>query len=191
MRVEGGYINPPGPITTGKQFVNIWIACNNGSDQWPTGTRLVYSNGYRFNGIIEGPIDPIKPNHRLNISVTIVAPSVPGIYKSNWRLCDNNGRYFGDVLCLIIKVIEIGGVSDITNQLSSMTTSHIEPVVDPVDGQLPHMPPEDQLPSYQMAYHDQLPSDQYTQPSPNPSIITHQSNTIDSLRTPNDNSDNI
>ena len=48
--------------------------------------------GYFFDGIIEGPV---KPNERLNVTVTINAPPVPAVYKCDWRLTDTDGRYFG------------------------------------------------------------------------------------------------
>ena len=63
---------------------------------WPMGVRLIYYAGYFFDGIIEGLIDTVKPNERLNVTVTINAPPVPAVYKCDWRLTEiTDGRYFG------------------------------------------------------------------------------------------------
>ena len=73
-----------------------------GLEPWPSGVRLVYQTGYRFEGILEGPIDVLKPQERQNITVALKAPSVSGVYKTQWRLADPSGCFFGGIVTIMI-----------------------------------------------------------------------------------------
>ena len=112
MRVEEGYLEPPGELTTGKKFNMTWVICNTGKliwyfmtssdatpiigpDVWSQGIRLVYYSGYNFEGILEGPVGSLKPGERKIITVCVNAPSEPGIYGTHLRLCTEDGLFFG------------------------------------------------------------------------------------------------
>lgn len=111
MKVEGAFFDPPGPVVTGKQFYYVWTVINSGTlpvirslictllytgtEPWPSGVRLVFANGHHFEGIIEGPLDPLKPLEKRTITVTLKSPPVSGVYRAEWRLADLEGRFFG------------------------------------------------------------------------------------------------
>lgn len=66
-----------------------------GSITWPSGVRLVFTKGHKFEGILEGPLEALKPFETRNITVSLQSPSVSGVYSASWRLCDLEGRFFG------------------------------------------------------------------------------------------------
>ena len=63
--------------------------------QWPEGVELVFCWGHEFEGIDSGPVQLIDPNQFLDITVSLKAPPVPGIYQGHWRLCTREGKFFG------------------------------------------------------------------------------------------------
>lgn len=57
--------------------------------------------GHEFEGIDSGPVQLIDPNQFLDITVSLKAPPVPGIYQGHWRLCTREGKFFGGVWIFI------------------------------------------------------------------------------------------
>ena len=123
MRVEEGYLEPPGELTTGKKFNMTWVICNTGPEVWSQGIRLVYYSGYNFEGILEGPVGSLEPGERKIITVCVTAPSEPGIYGTHLRLCTEDGLFFGDILPIVVKIVPSFGMDYLTEQLSAMTTN--------------------------------------------------------------------
>lgn len=79
-------------------YINVWSLL--GLEPWASGVRLVYQTGYHFEGILEGPVGVLKPQERQNITVALKAPSVSGVYKTQWRLADPSGCFFGGIVTI-------------------------------------------------------------------------------------------
>jgi hypothetical protein len=84
-------------IGAGTTFVKTWQLKNNGSCTWTSGYALVFYNGDAMSGPASAPITngTVPPGSTIDISVTLIAPTIPGTYKGNWRLRNSGGSIFG------------------------------------------------------------------------------------------------
>jgi len=87
----------------GDSFVKIWNFANAGDCDWTQNFHLVHVGGPNFtdSGVLalvdvsNMTEDGIANGGKLEISVSMEAPSAPGRYKSIWMLRDDNGQTFG------------------------------------------------------------------------------------------------
>jgi len=87
-------------------FVKTWRVRNEGLP-WPAGTRLVFIShkGDNLGGPEFVPVEgEIPTGGEVDLSVSLVAPEEPGFYTGFWRLCDANGKKFGQRLWCSINV---------------------------------------------------------------------------------------
>lgn len=49
-------------------------------------------------------LPPAEPGEEVDISIPMTAPDVPGVYWGDWRLRDDKGELFGEVIYVRIKV---------------------------------------------------------------------------------------
>jgi hypothetical protein len=84
-------------IGAGTTFVKTWRLKNNGSCTWTSGYALVFYNGDAMSGPASATITngTVPPGSTIDISVSLIAPTTPGIYKGNWRLRNAGGAIFG------------------------------------------------------------------------------------------------
>jgi hypothetical protein len=84
-------------LAPGESKQKIWQAQNVGKSSFPPGTKLVCLSG-------ENAVDPaslqvaipqVPAGEVFEISVTVVAPKIPGRYVSYFRLVDGEGERFG------------------------------------------------------------------------------------------------
>lgn len=93
--IPDGHIFP-----TGAEFVKSWRLKNDGTEDWMSGTRLVFVGGMRL-GVHEGAPTTCEVGHvpagqEVDVNAgTMKAPDAPGRYISHWRLRDPQGRHFG------------------------------------------------------------------------------------------------
>lgn len=97
--IEGseGDIHAPGAV-----FVKTWRLRNDGQTQWPSGCRIVCTNGDFGGDSVTLPC--LKPGEERDVSVTCRCPDKDGQYYSNWRSVDPMGNRFGHKLCIMIIV---------------------------------------------------------------------------------------
>lgn len=77
------------------KFTKVWRMRNEGTSAWPENTVLAFVGGDQL-GAPEAVIVPaVIPGEEIDISVEMIAPSVPGRYVSYWRLCTPEGSRFG------------------------------------------------------------------------------------------------
>lgn len=87
---DGSFISP------GKAFTKTWRIRNAGSCTWTTDFALVYVSGTAL-GSVQAVRLPhaVAPGKYVDISVTMVAPTSAGAFKSNWMLRSAGGQLFG------------------------------------------------------------------------------------------------
>jgi hypothetical protein len=88
-------------------FVKTWRMKNTGNVAWEDDYKLVFVDGTPMTKKLERPLRNANPGQEVNVSIEFTVPTLPGIYFSDWRLQDDRGNLFGDmVFTRIISVDE-------------------------------------------------------------------------------------
>lgn len=90
--------------------------------QWPPGCFLAYVSGCKMGTQERVPVDSLKPNEQVDVSVSLISPQAPGTYQGQWRMCTNTGQYFGEIVWCIISVSE-HGLLGLTQQMNSINVN--------------------------------------------------------------------
>ena len=103
-------------MTTGQPFRKTWLVENNGRRPWGAGFHLVHVAGAPMTAQTRQPLPATQPGDHVEISLDLTAPDTPGIHFSDWRLQDDTGDFFGDILYTRIiaeaPIVAPQGVSD-------------------------------------------------------------------------------
>jgi hypothetical protein len=91
-------------MTAGQAFVKTWKVKNTGTCAWKTNYTLIHAYGEKLGGLTSALAAEVLPNSEVEISVNLKAPDKPGNYSGYWRLANNNGVPFGQVLTVIISI---------------------------------------------------------------------------------------
>lgn len=130
-------------LPPGERFTKTWRMRNEGQTAWAENTVLAFVGGDQLSAP-ESVLVPIVPaGEEVDISVSMVAPSVPGRYVSYWRLCAPEGVRFGHRVWVDIQVSSDKPVSLFKpeEEVSSPSAPISEP--QPVEPQ--HVSPTEQL----------------------------------------------
>lgn len=100
----------------------IWSLINNGDEPWPLGCYLQFCCGDAMSEYQKIPVPSLAPNQSTQVLIHLVSPTMPGIYKSEWRMVTASGSYFGDIIWVIMTVID-EDTSTLIKQLSDLNTS--------------------------------------------------------------------
>lgn len=80
----------------GSDFTKTWRLENIGTCNWTSGYDLVWVDGERMGAPRSVPLpETVRPGEEVNLSVNMVAPNVPGTYRSHWMLRSVTGEVFG------------------------------------------------------------------------------------------------
>ena len=84
------------PVTAGQLFTKTWRLVNIGTCSWSQNYALVWFSGQNM-GTASGVHleQPVVTGQSVDIAVDMVAPTHPGVYQSNWKLRNANGKLFG------------------------------------------------------------------------------------------------
>jgi hypothetical protein len=88
----------------GQTFVKTWRVQNNGTTSWGSAYTLVHIREDRLGGMERFPLPVAKPSETVNLSITLTAPTQPGVYRSVWRPQNAKGEFFGAVVFALIRV---------------------------------------------------------------------------------------
>jgi hypothetical protein len=91
-------------IQPGQTFLKTWRVQNNGTTTWDTGYRLAYFLDNKMDAPENVEVPRTPSGQEAEISVTLKAPPQRGIYRSTWKLRNQVGQDFGEVLFALIKV---------------------------------------------------------------------------------------
>lgn len=85
-------------LTTGERFTKKWRVKNRGNVPWDRDFRLVHVGGDAMTRITKRLLPPTNPGEEATIKTHFTVPDEPGVYFSDWRLMDAEGKLHGDIL---------------------------------------------------------------------------------------------
>jgi hypothetical protein len=96
---------PDGTIVArGAVIDKRWQVENNGSCNWDEGYRLKIISGAEMGLKAEQALYPARSGASAVIRMLLLAPSMPGIYRSAWQAVGSDGETFGDIIYVEIRV---------------------------------------------------------------------------------------
>lgn len=110
-------------------FTKTWRVQNSGTEAWPQGSYLRFLQGHILGSNERQEVRSLQPQEYANISIQMHSPKECGLYQGQWRMCAQNGMFFGETIWVILEVKE-GGLLGLTQQMSSMGSedfSHVSP----------------------------------------------------------------
>lgn len=66
-----------------------------GTDAWPQGSYLRFLQGHVLGSRERQDVRSLEPQEVANISVQMHSPKECGLYQGQWRMCAQNGMFFG------------------------------------------------------------------------------------------------
>lgn len=84
------------PLAPGAPFVKTWRVRNIGSCTWGSDYTLVFVRGESMGG--QAPVSlpqPVQPGSEADLSISLIAPTTPGVYRGEWNLQNGRGGQFG------------------------------------------------------------------------------------------------
>lgn len=83
-------------LLPGEEFTKTWRIINEGTCQWNSGYSLVFDDGDSMDAptSVQVTTGTISPGTQVDISVDLVAPSNPGIYRGTWQMRNDDGVIF-------------------------------------------------------------------------------------------------
>jgi hypothetical protein len=91
-------------VSPGQTFVKTWTLQNTGSCTWDTNFTMRFFSGDQMSGGSGTVSSSVAPGGQGNVSVTLTAPLTAGTYTGNWRLADDSGITFGEIVDVVIDV---------------------------------------------------------------------------------------
>jgi len=92
---------PGSRVDQGKVVVKTWSVKNNGVEQWPEPTKLIFLRGDRelLGETEEFSVVCAKPGQTVEVSVAITTPTKAGNYSAYFQLANVDRKVFGPRLC--------------------------------------------------------------------------------------------
>lgn len=92
----------PPIMAPGQDFVKSWRVLNNGDCDWAPDYALAYVNGNRIEAAMGGSAvavgRTVKPGEMVDLSASLRAPQVYGVFQGFWQMRNALGQYFGEVV---------------------------------------------------------------------------------------------
>ncbi len=92
-------------MKAGSEFVKRWRVENTGTTTWGEGFHIVHVGRDPLTTQLSQPLTPAIPGQQVDVSVSLVTPENSGNYVSQWRMQDEHGQIFGELLFLEINVV--------------------------------------------------------------------------------------
>lgn len=79
-----------------KPFTKTWRLKNTGTCTWTSAYQLVFDSGERMSGPESAQLTTgtVAPGETIDVSVDLIAPTLAGTYKSNWKIKSPTGETF-------------------------------------------------------------------------------------------------
>ena len=100
-------------IRAGKAFTKSWRVRNTGDRAWGAGFTLTFAGGVPMTFPHSIPLPATAPNATADISINMTAPQQAGSHYGDWRLTDEKGEAFGEIIYLRITVPREAGQSTV------------------------------------------------------------------------------
>ncbi|MBK8984723.1 MAG: C39 family peptidase [Chloroflexi bacterium] len=88
----------------GETFTKIWRLQNSGTRAWGLGFTIRYVGGIKMAAQESLPLPSAAPGATVDIAIEMVAPTAPGTHYEDWRLFDDRGEVFGEIVYVRIQV---------------------------------------------------------------------------------------
>ncbi len=88
----------------GNRIDKTWRLRNSGSCPWNNGYRLIFISGNKMGAPDNQPVVSTAAGGTTDVTITMYAPSAPGVYTGVWRLVDVSGQPFGQSFTVVIQV---------------------------------------------------------------------------------------
>lgn len=83
------------PLAPGAPFVKTWRVRNIGTCAWGSDYALVFVRGEPMGGQAPVPLpQAVQPGSEADLSISLVAPVNPGVYRGEWNLQNGRGAQF-------------------------------------------------------------------------------------------------
>jgi len=96
------------PVKPGTVFTKTWRVLNTGKTTWTKTYRLLYLEGLLGKDnkaeVLLGK--EVKPGEQIDISVVFLAPQTNGTQTGYWKLYNDQGYIFGEVLSMKVVVTD-------------------------------------------------------------------------------------
>jgi serine/threonine protein phosphatase PrpC len=90
----------------GEPFEKVWSVSNYGTCPWGGGYMVRFTEGDQMGAPEQVPlIEAVEPETTGLITISMVAPDLPGTYRGSWQMIGLDGEPFGPDLYLEIKVV--------------------------------------------------------------------------------------
>lgn len=99
-------------LLPGETFVKTWRFRNTGSCTWTTNYSLAFVKGSDMGGSDDTLGQSVRVNKNMDVSLALTAPSKEGAYSGYWRLQDDYGYFFGDLV--YVQIVVSDGIITIT-----------------------------------------------------------------------------
>jgi hypothetical protein len=104
----GGYETIPDgtDMSPNQGFSKVWRMRNSGTTTWTTSYKLAYESGTQMGGTTSVNLSSnVGPGGTIDISVPMTAPGSGSGIRSNWKMKNGNGNFFGDQVWVTIDVL--------------------------------------------------------------------------------------
>jgi hypothetical protein len=84
------------PLAPGEPFVKTWRVRNVGTCPWGPNYALVLAGGEPMGRLAAVSLPQVvQPGSEIELSISLVAPTNPGVYRGEWKLQNSQGVMFG------------------------------------------------------------------------------------------------
>jgi len=129
VTIEDGTVLKPN-----QAFVKTWKLRNEGSCDWPNGTRLIFVGGDNLSKDSYVGVPALSPESSSEISVSMTTPELPGRYVGYWRLSTMDGIRFGQRIWVDIIVEDVKAERSMDFQVENQVEKVTEvPEVKPIE----------------------------------------------------------
>lgn len=104
--VEDSTIPDGTEVAPGATLDKRWLVENSGTCDWGPGYALVRADGPSMGVNDVTALFPARAGAEVEIQLSLVAPTAPGSHTTSWRMRNDEGEFFGDVLFISIVVSE-------------------------------------------------------------------------------------
>lgn len=94
-------------VEAGEVVFKTWRLRNSGDCIWLPGYDVVYAQGEALAWTPNGPLPIVEPGAEVEVSLTLTAPQAPGVYRTWWRLADQDRELFGESFYALFEVPEL------------------------------------------------------------------------------------
>lgn len=102
--VEDVTIPDDSVLDPGTEFRKTWRLRNTGNCDWEPGTQLVFTGNNPMGSGASVTVPATSPGTVTDVSVDFTAPTLPGTYRSEWRLQAPDGTRFGPTVYVKIVI---------------------------------------------------------------------------------------